>query len=194
MNTQIFIELVLALGLGNLIKEAIYIYIEKKKIQNRKESDEFGKAIESISEAYELMNTILVESGASRVALLKTTNGGGIPRIGCTIYSSIVHEVFTGATSDKYKWENQKVDKAYIDMISKVINNDSVEIDYNSMDQSLLKEIYRVSGVQKSIIFSVAQRPTEFLYLSINFVDVKREINKSSIELYINQFRGIIKK
>lgn len=194
MNTQIFIELVLALGLGNLIKEAIYIYIEKKKIQNRKESDEFGKAIESISEAYELMNTILVESGASRVALLKTTNGGGIPRIGCTIYSSIVHEVFTGATSDKYKWENQKVDKAYIDLISKVINNDSVEIDYSSMEQSLLKEVYRVSGVQKSIIFSVAQRPTEFLYLSINFVDVKREINKSSIELYINQFRGIIKR
>jgi hypothetical protein len=62
------------------------------------------------------------------------------------------------------------------------------------MEQSLLKEIYRTSNVQKSIIFSVAQRPTEFLYISLNFADVKKEINKASIELYINQFRGIIKK
>jgi hypothetical protein len=193
MNTQIFIELVLALGLGNVLKELISIYIEKRKIQNRKESDEFGKAIDEISEAYELMNIILVESGAMRVKLLKTTNGGGIPRIGCNIYSSVVHEVFTGLQSEKYRWENQKIDKPYIDLISKIINNDCVELQYSTMETSLLKEIYRVNGVQKSIIFSVAQRPTEFLYLSLNFEDAKKEINKASIELYINQFRGIIK-
>jgi hypothetical protein len=185
-------DFIIALGVGEIAKSAFKIYSDKRKVEIETSSERFQKAIENINDGYAIMNDILVVSNASRVSLLKTTNGGGVPRIGCPIYGTMVYEIYRNGKPNKKNWSNIEIDKEYIKLLSNIIREKKVVLKTENLKIGLLENINHQLGIVKSLVFYLNAKSTEFLYLSIDY-DNDAEINEGEIEMLINQFRGLIK-
>lgn len=186
-----FLEFLIAIGFGGMAKAGFDFWLERKKSAANKK---FEAAIEKISKIYEVMNEIMVAADSSRVVLLRTTNGGGIPRPGCSLYSSIVYEVYSQDSEPiKLLWQSQLLDESYLDIISKTISKKEIAVRTKDLKHGMLKSLYEKRGVVKSYVYSIAELPTEFLYLSVNIKSDLAVVNEMEVLMHVNQIRALFR-
>lgn len=190
MSPSLLFEFFIALGIGGMLKTLLdyYIAYNKTKIKG-----DFQKQIDLINQTYSILNDILVQHNASRVVLLKTTNGGGVPKLGCLLYSSIIYEVYQNhQKAIKQKWQSIKVDESYVEMLFEVLKKGYSLVSTGGIKKGLLRTLYEKEGIDQSLVYYIKENKTDFIYLSINF-DNKSEINKDDIDLSISQIRALFK-
>lgn len=112
-------------------------------------------------------------TGAKRVVVMKLSNGGGVPRPGNTVYSSVVYEsVADDAESLFSRWQEQLVDGPYATMAAAVVGAGPKPtfVETARLLPCSLRSMYEADGIGGSLKFLLGHSPQNWtLYVSIQF-------------------------
>ncbi len=153
-------------SLFNLVRELVRSGFIRKP-------EPIARTVIAYAKIYPILTTMLHETGADRVALLKTTNGGGIPRPGSTLRSSVLAEVL-GDKIDAiaHTWQEQLLDRDYVHMLSKLIGRGcTYTITEDLDDDSMLRILYEGNGIAFSKVVLIDTLPEMLIYVSVNFAE-----------------------
>lgn len=129
-----------------------------------------GKYIDLIKDIYHYLEIARKDLGCVRALILKAENGGGVPKPGHQIYSSILWESTDSKTpSIRKSWQRQPVDEEYTKMLADLYQNKSVHILTKQMQDSQLKNVYLSSDIVESQIYHIYHDEGKFVYLSLNY-------------------------
>ena len=128
-------------------------------------------ATRQIAKIYTHLNDIVGATRANRAVILKASNGGSIPRVGSTMYSSVVYEVFgEGQLPVSHMWEKQPLDEPYMRMLSDLLTTGKVTLHTDEMTKSsLLRDVYISQKVGSSYVYLVHKNPQSIYYMSVTF-------------------------
>lgn len=164
------IELLTALGIGGVLSKIVTFWIDSIK-RKRKNEDGFSRLLNDTHKVYITLNTLLASSNFHRVLILKTENGGGRPRLGATLKSSILFEVHAvNETPLKPSWQNQLIDDPYLRMLHEVDTRSQLVVSTVSMSPGMLKDIFHTNDIKQSCIVKICERPGDFIYMSIDCI------------------------
>lgn len=187
-------EIVITGGIAFIMMSIVQRYFsEKNRRRHTRHFDDRGKV-------YELMNKALQTTSAKRFLILKTTNGGGKPRIDAHLYASVLYEDFQKPfKSIKDDYQHLPVDSVYINMLAEISRRGDILIDIEGMQDGMLKRMYEVEGVYASLVFYLAESPDAFFYGSIatdkegaaGFLSKPEQLK---IEIIINHLRDTFRR
>lgn len=129
-----------------------------------------GDAFPYITQIYDAMMNICIESSAERVLVLKTEDGGGLPGVGATLYGSVVYEYIFNQHFDplKQKYQRFMVDEHYLRMLQAINKKDEPYVFVTDKEpDSLLKTVYDSLKVTHSYIYYLGQSKKAFYYMSV---------------------------
>jgi hypothetical protein len=114
----------------------------------------------------QIIDKVIRESSADRVLILKTENGGGKPRLGSHLYSSVMYE---SSNLDLVKPDYQRlsVDEHYVKMLSDIGPSRRNSLITDKMKNGTLKWIYQREGIKYSEIHYIGETQSAFVYLSV---------------------------
>lgn len=85
----------------------------------KRRSRNMDTGLGDIRQIYEELQTLLGDVSADRILVIKSENGGGLPRPGCVVKSSVVHEVFTKELPSIHEtWQRVPLDQQYSEILS----------------------------------------------------------------------------
>lgn len=168
-------------GIEGIAESALVLYLVKVAVQGllswikkRKDKKPFKKAFVDIAKVYQELNDLMAVTGAGRILLLRSHNGGGKPKLGKPLYSTAEYEVCSnGSRSIKKDWVGESLDEHYIKMLLKVMTEGEVTLKLGELGDTLLGRIYFNSHVLSSRVFRIHEDEKSFYYLSVNFNDPK---------------------
>ena len=136
----------------------------------------YSGGIQSVRATYNAMMEIMTATGAERVSLLRAVNGGGIPRPGSHMSSSVVAEVWScdgGHQSDR--WQKQPLDRFAIDMLVRLLADSRVSVDVDKMEESPLRTHLVANEVKQAENFLVGLRVDEraLYYIRVDYPTTK---------------------
>ena len=174
-------------------------YDEKRKTKEI-EKNSWNYKLSSYRDISLLLKRILQDTGAVRVLLLKCTNGGDIPKIDSTLYSSIVLEEFDDSfgVSIYDEWQQRRIDKHYTEMLVELNSKGSVVLSVTDCPpETILGSLYLKSGITGSRIYKIASTPSKYFYLVANYtgkVDSGDPNSDYTYGLVIDSLQQIFKK
>lgn len=160
----------------------------------------FSDQITSRHEVYKLMAGVTKSTSSKRFLILKTTNGGGKPKVGSKIYASVLYEdVYHPFKSVINIYTRVVVDGEYVNMLRKVALDGFVSLDVPNMNPGLLREIYESEGVFFSQIFYLHETAEAFYYCSVatdetGVFGMTTKPEQLTIRLTVDKLRNIFKK
>lgn len=164
-------------GVGVAIFKFLTVALEKKRTK------ESNNAYLSTALIYDELAELREQLNASRVLLMFTSNGGGVPSPSKQLYTSILYEVKTpGLNAIKRDWQRQLLDEAYVHVMRSLITNGSWQGTPNDLKEGYLKDVYNVEGIVYAKFFSLCRTETEFYYLVVRWSDE----NKIPTEAHIS--------
>lgn len=118
------------------------------------------KAIEEHAVVYDHLTYLRHKISATRVVIVKTSNGGGLPSGKTPLFSSALYEVTSDeAAPIKLFWQQLPVDEPYIRTLRQLMDQGSVRVDAAGLEGGTLAEIYataKVTRVEKHLLFNDA--------------------------------------
>ena len=139
--------------------------------RDRKRQHKIADRYRSIAETYSIMMALQVDTTADRVVLLKSENGGGIPRPGVQVKSSVIAEVENRSIEKvANKWFNVPIDSDYANILATVSSQGVHVVKKEALSEgSALRDIYEADGVTWSLVYRLGMCDEYMLYLSMNF-------------------------
>lgn len=139
---------------------------------------------------------VIRESDVHRCLVLFTTNGGGIPRPGSTLYATaIVNQVDEKHQSKWRKFEKLEIDMPYLKMLQKVAQQGHQVLYTESMEEGMLREIYEKTGVKYAEVHSLYQAPDAFYYASFaSMKEAHLETARHDIRMAVNDFKRALRE
>lgn len=179
---------VTALGVGPILLKLLEHVIKKRKDKNL-EKKSFSSVLKATHEIYFILMLILRKCAAHRVLLLVSTNGGGRPKIGGELYSSVVFEAFENPMrSIREDWQKQKLDPAYVDMLYEMNKEGALLVVADKLpENSILRNLFKEQGIVQSYVVKVSEKETKYFYASVNFTR-RVDIDEATKELFRSQF------
>ncbi len=153
-------------------------------------------SIDNTSEAYGVLNDLLIRLGASRVLVLRLENGGGIPSPDKRLFSSVLHEIYTiDLAPVREAWQKRQVDAGYVEMMAKVYRSGGLATEVSGLPKgSVLRDRYEMDGIKNSEVraLGITKDAGAFLYLTVNWrvenrphargEAVQREVLRESVQ------------
>ena len=174
METEVLLLLVsfLTATLTKLVDVGI------KKWKDRSDSSrlyqKYLSSVRVMNKIYAKIQDIGTHTSAIRVLVLASHNGGLRPTADNPPMSSVLYEYCAeGNNAVKPTWQGQPVDAPYVRLLKDVMENGSVELVTHDMKPGILKDVYESSGVERSMVYSLAllYKRDRFVYLSMVFED-----------------------
>ena len=194
MDIERFGEIVITGGTVIIMYNIIQNYFRQKN-RNR-----YTRHFDDRGRVYELMNEVLQTTSAKRFLILKTTNGGGKPRIDAHLYASVLYEDFQPPFhSVKHDYQRVLVDNVYINMLAEISRRGNIFTVVDSMEDGILKRIYQTEGVAASLVFYLGESNEAFFYGSIatdkaGTRGFASEAEQLKIELILNRLRETFRR
>lgn len=194
--------IVATIGLGGTVLtvfvSVLTVYVKSKLEELRtKREESFTNTLPIIHEVYAILNKLKRGTKASRILILKTENGGGRPKIGSHLKSSVVYETYDKPLKDvKKNWQDQPLDEDYITLLIDLIQSTDQHITIHTKslkEDSILRVNYDASGIKKSHIFEIIEKEKQYLYLSVNYINNEPDTQeeKEVLRSCVNQLRNI---
>ena len=132
-------------------------------------------AIQAVHAIYQVLITLLAETDARRIVLLRAENSGQIPRAGQPLYVTVAYEVHQrGLRRIAPEWQRRTVDQAYVATLVELSARGAVELEVTQMQLGILRTVYEADGIHTSWVRSLISTPTAWFYLSIPFASDAR--------------------
>lgn len=165
--------------------------------ENKSKKTSFSRLIPRLHKVYEILQIIIRESAVNRAVILKLENGGGIPKLGSTLYSSVVFESCKlPLTTIKEHWQKQRIDEAYVRMMVKLNKAGELEILADDLEDGILKTLYQAAGIKKARIYKIAEKENRYIYASLNYSNLHDDSANALdiIRFSINELRRLFEK
>jgi hypothetical protein len=120
-------------------------------------------ALEAEAEVYELSQQMLAQTGATRILLYRIHNGGGIPRVGHSIYLTAFAEVFApGHNPIRSDYKAVLLDESYINILVSVFKYGKDHVERSRLaDWSEAARPMDICGSQHALVYHLAQTKVE---------------------------------
>lgn len=154
--------------------------------------------MEILARIYSIMDETLDNTQFDRFLILKSENGGGIPRLGNHLYTSVIMERHTVPTKvralDLYK--KIELDRDYILMLTEIYNVGKKRFIVADMPEGLLKRIYNSEGVKFSKVYHLYTAENAMFYCSVatKSTDTPSENDVLIADLNVNLISNIFKQ
>lgn len=169
--------------------------LDKRSHDKRRKRHE--ASLDHLDDLYLLLNSLLAETGAARVAIIFNTNGGGYPSLDAVRKSSVKYEVFaSGHMPIKDSWQNQELDHPYTSMLRKMMESPSKTL-WNvteDLPDGILKNLYLSAEIVCGQVAYIFATESAFIYLSIVWdMDIERTNPKllNNLRVRYNQIQGV---
>ena len=135
----------------------------------RPKKSRFSAVLNGMHSIYDELHILNQKVGCTRSLILKTENGGGVPRLGASLFSSVLYEALSGKGASLRKgWQQERLDEEYVKMLIAVMANGQVHLKTEEMPECRLKTLYEANGVNEAMVFLIAVEETRLIYLSLN--------------------------
>lgn len=168
MSTDIWIALI---GLGGIIWTSTVGYflarLRRRNIETTTEISKYKKEAKferkAISTFVDLqkwdsinakLQNFCAETGIDRFLILVAVNGATDPREVTAVYQ------YRPNSKDFTSYVGVQLDRDYVDKINYLKSNSSMDIDVNSLNNSLIKEIYHSEGVSYAVWHMLGTMPS----------------------------------
>lgn len=144
-------------------------YLKRKDKEDSKKDIPIIDTIGKISNIYQIMDDTIRNTKFNRFLVLKSENGGGIPKLGNHLYASVILErTDSPLESVIERYQRLKVDGEYSKMLVDIYSKGKIEhITSDLPEGTLLRRIYDSEGVLKSLVFHLHTTKTAMFYCSI---------------------------
>lgn len=117
----------------------------------------YKKALNAISDIYDVFNRVIDDSNANRVLVLKSSNGGSRPTIGVNLYVSVLHEMSTrGVDQIKAQYQSIHIDETYIRLLQRLTEKKEFEIYTSEIEPgSFLRLTYDKEQLKRVYMFEI---------------------------------------
>lgn len=165
------------------VRDAQHIFDERQ----REVENLFNDLISGAVKIQELIEDFIVNNNAARILLLKLENGGGVPQLGTIQHISVLNEAIhpnlkyppNNIVPIKQDFQDYVIDADYQRVLMHMLTDKLVVLNTREMEEGLLKKIYEVNKVEKSVFSPVTQIPSIgeksfkgfMIYMSIEFID-----------------------
>ena len=172
----------------------------KKDEEKEQKEDKMGLYIKYLDQMYVLLEDFREKLNCSRAVVMKAENGGGIPKEGHQIYSSVLWETTDNNTeSIRERWKRQPIDKEYAKVLKDLYVNEYVILETNKMNKSILKDHYISSNIEMSEKQKIYIDDSKFIYLGLNYVkgreyDTKDSKHKDNLRVLVAKLKDLFKK
>lgn len=175
MNTPpMWLQIALAVvGSGSL---AAIVHLIRDLLR-RRAGRLYERGYGDISAIYQHIQALLSTTEANRVLVLKSENGGGIPRPGCIVKSSILYEVCDSpAIPVVQAWQLVALDQDYSAILSKVVSEGRAVIRLDDLHKgAMTHQLMKASSATHSYVFRVAATPHALLYLAVQYSNLDED-------------------
>lgn len=189
-------------AVGGAIVTLISIFVAKRKSKSETDISDGVAFKQGLINAVEKKNQVMselvklkTEIHAPRVLILKSENGGGIPKATDHVYLSVLEEVpDSNIHPIKDKVQKLPSDKAYNDLIIRLIQDGGAVIKTKDMDAGILKDFYTNEGIYISIVKPIVSLKDKFLYSSFAWredITEKLQEIESDINSRLNNIKTI---
>lgn len=160
---------ILVIITGSPVLLALIQYFKKRS--KERELNKWKEGFDQLTELYQTLASILATTDCCRVILSYTTNGGGVPKLGCIIRSSIEEEVYADNLYPiKKKWQSIEMDAEFNKIMYQLIKKKHVKIKSDDLKPRSILYDWCISGqVKRSELFYVCQTTDRLYYLSLNY-------------------------
>lgn len=146
----------------------------------------------------ELKNMINQSEKIDRIMILKTTNGGGKPKLGVKIYATALYQDTRPPHQiTKYSYQKLEIDPHYMKMLNDCEINNHVSLVVPRMPHdALLRHIYIEEGIKYSEIYHIRNTKNSFYYMSISSHQTTRFTNPTerlTINIGVSNIRNLFK-
>lgn len=126
--------------------------------QPRERKKYFNKKLEKVHFIYSTMNKVVQETGAELFLILKSENGGGVPRFGNQLYISPIFRVSQPPFSaGGHELENMQTDGQIIELLKKIYDSGDTAFFTSNMQPGFLQEIFIDKGINWAYAFWIGQ-------------------------------------
>lgn len=202
MDIDFSIALITQLGsiLAALITTAGFAwkyYSEQKKYKSKKT---IPKLFKDIDEIYNCLQSVIESTDCKRALILKTENGGGVPKLGNAVYSSVIFERYS---QDKKRvknlWQRQELDQIYVKNMTKLLTEQGgiCIIPFEQWKGSVVEDAYKNDNIKVTNLAEVAKKETAYIYISFVFDKEPNELSpneKNIMRGSISKMRTIFKR
>ena len=180
---EVATALILAIGAG-CVEGVRWLTKSLRKRRDSQLKEDIIQGYAAIHKTYEALGTVLHETPANRILLLKSENGGGIPGPVSTCYSSVLVERHDDRLpSVKETWQKVPVDGDYAKILTEMLEcGQTIRTTERMKQDSPLRDIYTSQKVHHSQVYHLATIQTTprggtVYYLSANFMTPEAEMS-----------------
>lgn len=190
----ILMALISSGALVTLIKATtsmIKFFIERRPFSNLKMLEFLQDSIDIQDYLYEI-----IKAGADHAIIFAAHNGGGIPQVGKSFYTSAIYKDWNrNNITEIPSYENISIDSEYIKNLLEVIRVGYCLNDVDDMNESQLKHHFEHLGLSQNIMYTIGVVDKQYFYISIGRKDGKFDQNQlTSFELLVNNIKNTIVK
>lgn len=122
----------------------------------------------SINKVYMLIQKLLTDSGANRVVVIKSENGGGIPGPGSVIKNSVLFEICdSNVIPLRDQWQQVRIDQNYSTVLTSVNTEGFAETRRLEMDlNSVLFEFFDIGTAEQARFYRVCATERSLIYIA----------------------------
>lgn len=190
----ILMALISSGALVTLIKATtsmIKFFAERRPFSNLKMLEFLQDSIDIQDYLYEI-----IKDGADHAIIFAAHNGGGIPQVGKSFYTSAIYKDWNrNNISEIPSYENISIDSEYIKNLLEVIRTGYCLNYVEEMNDSQLKHHFEHLGISQNIMYNIGVVDKQYFYISIGTKNQKFTQNQiTGIELLVNNIKNIIIK
>jgi hypothetical protein len=198
-NTQsggflILMALISSGALVTLIKATtsmIKFFIDRRPFSNL-------KMLEFLQDSIDIQDYLfeIIKEGADHAIVFAAHNGGGIPQVGKSFYTSTIYKDWNRNNIVEIPlYENISIDSEYIKNLLEVIRNEYCLNDVEVMNESQLKHHFQHLGLSQNIMYNIGVVDKQYFYISIGTKGEKfNQSQLTSFELLVNNIKNTIIK
>ena len=198
-NTQsggflILMALISSGALVTLIKATtsmIKFFIDRRPFSNL-------KMLEFLQDSIDIQDYLfeIIKEGADHAIVFAAHNGGGIPQVGKSFYTSTIYKDWNRNNIVEIPlYENISIDSEYIKNLLEVIRSGYCLNDVEVMNESQLKHHFQHLGLSQNIMYNIGVVDKQYFYISIGTKGEKfNQSQLTSFELLVNNIKNTIIK
>ena len=152
---------------GGLLTRLVDVWLERRR---QRVATAPMVAIQAVHAIYQVLVTLLAETDARRVMLLRAENSGQIPRAGQPLYVTVAYEVHQrGLRRIAPEWQRRAVDQSYVSTLVELAAQGEADLAVAQMPTGILRTLYEADDIHTSWVRSLISTPTAWFYLAIPF-------------------------
>lgn len=178
----------------------VLVVLIREYYKNKNKAGEFTKVLPDIHKVYHNLHKLLNDSGAARVTIMKTSNGGGKPKVGALLHSNILYEAYSkGFRSVKNRWNNEELEQDVVQILCEMLMSEEGYIQKNTSDLTYgsLTDLYEADNIGSFRFIKIAEKEKSLIFLTVEYSEPDFQLSaaqRDAIRVCTSVIREIFKK